>query len=142
MYLLGKMFFRLYYHWSDDIRNTFYNFMLLKINPLGNKKTVLPGSPRYLIAERYEKVTALTETIRKMRKHNHLPNDCRQEKDYYKRLKDKIQLIRKQKTNTLPLNDKPKYPLDTLLKMYEEDANNRLQAPRTTNYLEDNRPER
>lgn len=43
MYLLGKIFFKLFFHWSADIRGAFYNFLIVRIgnggqnNGLSNK---------------------------------------------------------------------------------------------------------
>ena len=31
MYLLGKVFFRLFFHWSFQIRIIFYNFLIIKV---------------------------------------------------------------------------------------------------------------
>ena len=40
MYLLGHTFFKLFYHWSKDIRYTFYNILLIKIKYIKHRKEV------------------------------------------------------------------------------------------------------
>ena len=39
MFLLGNSFFKLYYHWSKDIRYTFYNILLIRIQYLKHRKS-------------------------------------------------------------------------------------------------------
>ena len=34
MYLLGKVFFRLFFHWSYQVRIIFYNFLIIKVKYL------------------------------------------------------------------------------------------------------------
>jgi hypothetical protein len=39
MFLLGASFFKLYYHWSKDIRYTFYNILLIRIQYIKHRKS-------------------------------------------------------------------------------------------------------
>jgi hypothetical protein len=39
MFLLGSSFFRLFYHWSKDIRNTFYNLLVIRIQYIKHRKS-------------------------------------------------------------------------------------------------------
>ena len=39
MYLMGKLFFKLYFHWSKEIRNTFYMFLQIKFKHINHQKS-------------------------------------------------------------------------------------------------------
>jgi len=44
MYLTGKVFFKLFYHWSSEVRYTFYLIMLIKIQHLSSLRTTELGT--------------------------------------------------------------------------------------------------
>ena len=39
MYLTGKVFFKLFYHWSSEVRYTFYLIMIIKVQHLNSLRT-------------------------------------------------------------------------------------------------------
>lgn len=59
MFLLGSSFFRLFYHWSKDIRNTFYNILLIRIQYIKHRKASE-------ILNRYNKALDLVGIIEKI----------------------------------------------------------------------------
>lgn len=59
MFLMGQIFFKLYYHWSKQIRYTFYMFLLVKIKFIMHQR----GSD---ILSQYNKVMAVTKIIEKI----------------------------------------------------------------------------
>ena len=50
LYLLGKVFFKLYMHWSNAVRNTFYHILILKI---GRSSDIFNPESRQEFANRH-----------------------------------------------------------------------------------------
>lgn len=59
MFLLGNSFFKLFYHWSTDIRNTFFNILLIRIKSLRHRRATE-------ILERLNKALDLVGIIEKL----------------------------------------------------------------------------
>jgi len=84
MYLTGKVFFKLFYHWSSEVRYTFYLIVLIKIQHLSSLRTTELGAH----------VTKLLSTVKILaRIHDRDKNTTTAftEKVLYRRMKLKIQ---------------------------------------------------
>ena len=81
MFLMGKVFFKLYYHWWKNIRNTFFMFLEIKIKHIRHQKS-------NDIKNQYNKVTNLVKIIDKI--HEEKNKQFPQEKELYKKLKNKM----------------------------------------------------
>jgi len=56
MYFMGSSFFKLFYHWSYDVRNIFYNILIMRFK--GRKN---PNTDK--VKTRFTKVIAITKII-------------------------------------------------------------------------------
>jgi hypothetical protein len=56
MYLMGSTFFKLFYHWSYDVRNIFYNILIIRFK--GTKNNTLEK-----IKTRFTKIMGITKII-------------------------------------------------------------------------------
>lgn len=119
MYLMGKVFFKLYYHWAKDVRNTFYMFLHLKIKHITHQK----GSD---IKSQFLKVFSIIKVIENIHHHKHKQPSLIEDKAAYKKIKHKIYHKLKQKcssTSSNITNTKSDYALENILKMLEDDQN-------------------
>lgn len=109
MFLLGSIFFNLYYHWSKDIRNTFYNILIIKIKHVKHRKNTE-------IIQRYNKALEITKIIEDInyKKQISIPVV---ELNIYKKLKSKV--IQKMKNRTAKItNYKGELSIVNLLKIH------------------------
>ncbi len=56
MYLLGKVFFKLFFHWSFQIRIIFYNFLIIKVKYIRIQQlSKLPSNAESMLGCFYDK---------------------------------------------------------------------------------------
>jgi hypothetical protein len=56
MYLMGSTFFKLFYHWSYDVRNIFYNILIIRFK--GTKNNTIET-----IKKRFTEIMGITKII-------------------------------------------------------------------------------
>lgn len=101
MYLLGKVFFRLFLSWATNIRVIFHNLLvyrislqscLLRLN--SNLEQSPPGSNNNTnddIRTRYKKLMAILKEVQEVRQEDIVSKlASHYEKDYFKRMRNKL----------------------------------------------------
>ena len=94
MYLMGKLFFRLFLHWSFNVRTIFHHLLYIRFNKLtefSNKNTkIFPRHEKMELRERYDKLMRILENGSELKKKEAKTEKVREEKDLYKRMKKKL----------------------------------------------------
>lgn len=94
MYLMGKLFFRLFLHWSFNVRTIFHHLLYIRFNKLtefSNKNTkIFSRHEKMELRERYDKLMRILENGSELKKKEAKTEKVREEKDLYKRMKKKL----------------------------------------------------
>lgn len=106
MYLMGKLFFRLFLHWSFNVRTIFHHLLYIRINKLTeftSKNTkAFSRHERAFLRERYDKLMIILENANEIKKKEDRTETVREEKDLFKRMKKKLYNKKNQRKQYLP----------------------------------------
>ena len=108
MYLLGKVFFKLFLNWAGNIRTIFHNLLVYRISLQSNllrlNSNVEQGtageSTNEDIRMRYKKLMTILRTVSDIRQQDNVSQlASNYEKEYYKRMRNKILQRKRNKKN-------------------------------------------
>lgn len=130
---MGKVFFKLYYHWSKEIRNTFYMFLQIKIKHINHQKASE-------ITSQLIKAIGAVKSIEKIYNSKHKQPHFTTETVLYKKLKAQLyEKYKKKKALASSVsNSKSDYALENILKMIDDDSSlqDHLPAIKKHSYME------
>ena len=91
---MGKLFFRLFLHWSFNVRTIFHHLLYIRFNKLtefSNKNTkIFSRHEKMELRERYDKLMRILENASELKKKEAKTEKVREEKDLYKKMKKKL----------------------------------------------------
>lgn len=133
MYLLGKVFFKMFLSWSQLVRMVFHNIMINRINLECNfseyQKTQRLEEGRVRdIKERYEKCIVIVKNAQKVRSKTEYftPNLSNH---YYKQMKQKLIDMRFKKVKNSSRIKKCSKDIESLLDLNELSTNRTISTP-------------